>query len=154
MKYIALATCLVLVAACKPGTDQLSRSHNRFFNKLLGTWKLDGADFYEVWSQYDCLYHANAYAMEQGRKEPMERIEIKSDGERALYEVNLLTEENFKPVTFTQTSLTATELIFENPDNEFPQRISYRFITHDSLHASISNLEGDKRVLFIYKRVR
>lgn len=45
--------------------------------------------------------------------------------------------QNSEETSFKLTSLTATEVIFENPDHDFPQRIIYRLIDENSLTARI-----------------
>jgi hypothetical protein len=47
------------------------------------------------------------------------------------------------PVDFTLKSLTGTEVVFENPAHDFPQRIIYRR-TPDGLHARIEGTENGK----------
>lgn len=38
------------------------------------------------------------------------------------------TTENKEETTFKLTKLAATEVVFENPDHDFPQRIIYRLL--------------------------
>jgi hypothetical protein len=58
------------------------------------------------------------------------------------------------PAEFTESALTATEVLFENPAHDFPQRIRYRAQSPDSL---IAEIEGDRqgttrRIAFRYAR--
>jgi hypothetical protein len=60
-----------------------------------------------------------------------------------------------KPATFLSTTVTESELVFENPTHDFPQQIGYR-LRGESLLAWIS---GDKngqagRAEFAYHRVK
>lgn len=45
------------------------------------------------------------------------------------------------PAEFTATSIADAAVVFENPAHDFPQRIIYRHIDGDSLHARI---EGER----------
>jgi hypothetical protein len=42
--------------------------------------------------------------------------------------------------TFTMTGLTDDEIVFENPDHDFPQRLIYRLISESEL---LGRIEGD-----------
>lgn len=59
------------------------------------------------------------------------------------------------PVRFAAKTITATELIFENPQHDFPQIISYKRIGTDSLIAEISGIKnGQERMQsFSMKRI-
>lgn len=45
------------------------------------------------------------------------------------------------PAEFTSTSIADSAVVFENPTHDFPQRIAYRHVAGDSLHARI---EGER----------
>ncbi|HQW25329.1 MAG TPA: DUF6265 family protein, partial [Saprospiraceae bacterium] len=60
------------------------------------------------------------------------------------------------PVRFTSTTVTDTELTFENPTHDFPQVIRYTLIHPDSLVAEISGITGgqQQKQTFPMKRVK
>lgn len=43
---------------------------------------------------------------------------------------------------FRSTELTASSVTFENPDHDFPQRVRYRFMPPDELHARIEGVRN------------
>jgi hypothetical protein len=55
---------------------------------------------------------------------------------------------------FRSKTITADEIVFENPTHDFPQRIGYKRISRDSIHAYIEgNANGTpRRVNFPYAR--
>jgi hypothetical protein len=57
------------------------------------------------------------------------------------------------PVPFPMTSLTAAEVVFENPAHDFPTRISYRR-SDDVLTATISGPGGANAQSWKYRSVR
>jgi hypothetical protein len=68
-----------------------------------------------------------------------------------MYSVLASGENDGKSVVFPSTKITDTELVFENPEHDFPKKITYSLITPDSLYAEIS---GDgKSQGFPFKRV-
>ena len=55
---------------------------------------------------------------------------------------------------FKLTRASATELVFENPQHDFPKRIIYRKSGDDALAASIDGGEGTKSMSFTYQRMK
>lgn len=55
---------------------------------------------------------------------------------------------------FKLTRASATEVVFENPQHDFPKRIIYRKTADDSLTASIDGGEGTKVMSFAFKRMK
>jgi hypothetical protein len=55
---------------------------------------------------------------------------------------------------FKLTKASATEAVFENPQHDFPKRITYRKTGDDSLTASIDGGEGTKAMSFAFQRMK
>jgi hypothetical protein len=55
---------------------------------------------------------------------------------------------------FKLTRATSSEVIFENPEHDFPKRIIYRKTADDAITASIDAGEGTKAMSFAYRRAR
>ena len=55
---------------------------------------------------------------------------------------------------FKLTKASATEVVFENPQHDFPKRIIYRKTGDDSLTASIDAGEGSKAMSFAFRRMK
>jgi len=55
---------------------------------------------------------------------------------------------------FKLTRASATEVVFENPQHDFPKRIIYRKDGDDGLAASIDGGEGTKSMSFTYRRMK
>lgn len=55
---------------------------------------------------------------------------------------------------FKLTRASATEVVFENPQHDFPKRIIYRKSGDDSLTASIDGGEGTRAMSFAYRKVK
>ena len=53
---------------------------------------------------------------------------------------------------FKLTRVSASEVVFENPEHDFPKRIIYRKTAEDALTASIDGGEGTKSMSFAFKR--
>ena len=63
---------------------------------------------------------------------------------------------NAKPIAFKLIKSSENEVVFENPEHDFPQRIIYRRDSPDALFARIEGQEKgvNKSVDFPYKRVK
>lgn len=60
-----------------------------------------------------------------------------------------------KPVSFAITSFDGKGFVAENPEHDFPKRITYRLITKDSIHAFIDGGPSmtEKKSDFYYSRI-
>ena len=77
---------------------------------------------------------------------------IKQDGDRLLFEAH---PKDQPPATFTARVATADSVVFEAPEHDFPQRVGYRRVGADSVHAWVEGtMQGTmRRVNFPYARV-
>ena len=55
---------------------------------------------------------------------------------------------------FKLTRVSATEAVFENPQHDFPKRVTYGKGEGDSLTATIDGGEGTKAITFAFKKMR
>jgi hypothetical protein len=55
---------------------------------------------------------------------------------------------------FKLTRASATEAVFENPQHDFPKRITYRKGADDSLTATVDGGEGTRAVTFSYRKIK
>jgi hypothetical protein len=55
---------------------------------------------------------------------------------------------------FKLTRTSATEVVFENPQHDFPKRIIYRKTADDGLTASIDGGEGMKAMSYVFRRIK
>lgn len=83
-----------------------------------------------------------------------EVVNLEMRGGKLLYVPTVRDQNSGQPITFTETTVTEKEMIFENPAHDFPQRITYTRITPDSIVAVISGMQGEKSVQFPMRRVK
>jgi hypothetical protein len=76
------------------------------------------------------------------------RIETDKEGRTTFW----ASPQGGKPVPFRMVSLSAAEVVFENPANDFPTRITYRR-ADDLLVATISGPGGANAQTWRYRRV-
>jgi hypothetical protein len=84
-----------------------------------------------------------------------EFIQIREGPGGALFFIALPSGQ--KEAAFQVVSLGATEAVFENPQHDFPQKISYTLQPHGTLLAAIEGPGKDgqtRRIEFAYKRIQ
>jgi len=84
----------------------------------------------------------------------VEYVQIKEVNGQLAYVVSL--GMGAKPVAFKMIKSTDNEVVFENPEHDFPQRIIYRRESADALFARIEGQEKgvNKGIDFPYKRAK
>jgi hypothetical protein len=126
---------------------------------LLGEWRNNTPRgvLYEAWRVKDDSTYTGRSCFVVGQDTvSSEVVALGVRGGALLYIPTVRDQNDGQPVTFTGTMVTGTEMIFENPAHDFPQRITYTQINPDSLVAVISGMQGEKEksVQFPMKRVQ
>lgn len=128
---------------------------------LLGTWenKTEKGTYTETWQVTDNITKEGyTYKRLEAFSTMVKDLDTLFSEEVVLFKIDkwIYTvmakgQNNDKAVVFTATKNTATELVFENPEHDFPKKITYTLVSPDSLYAEIS---GDgKKQGFPFKRV-
>lgn len=141
-------TGVLLTIQPKPGTPYW----------LIGTWenKSGKEPVYELWTQNGKnLLTGKSYMVKGTDTLIFETVQLKKEGELWYYIPTVSHQNKGKPVIFKGTTITEHQMVFENPEHDFPQTITYTKITPDSLVAEISgNSSGKFRsVLFPMKKL-
>jgi hypothetical protein len=120
---------------------------------LVGIWKHKDKDAYEKWVRIsDKEYKGLAYNMDMGFATITETMRIFSKGKDDWYFEATLKENNNVPVLFKWVPDPIVTLKFVNEKHDFPQMIAYKMEAFDVMSASISDIDGNKRMIFDYSR--
>lgn len=114
---------------------------------LLGSWgsTTDEGTLTETWSKInDSVFAGQAYFIAGKDTVFSESIQLQERDKKLYYVPTVSNQNEGKPVSFALTSATITELVFENPPHDFPQKIVYNLIGNDSLVAVVSGLKNGK----------
>ena len=115
------------------------------FDKLsfmLGEWKDNhyGSGLTEIWKRIDDQeFHGQGIVIQNGDTIFSENTYILEMDGNIFYKVVIGKR---KPVLFKMTSLTDSEVVFENPEHDNPKKILYRIQPDGSLYAMT---EGDEK---------
>ncbi|OJU75728.1 MAG: hypothetical protein BGO09_12495 [Bacteroidetes bacterium 47-18] len=154
VKFISV---ICFVALCAWTTKQINEIDKAEW--LIGTWenKTPKGSVYETWIRSnDTTFTGKSYIINEKDTVVFENIRLVQEAGGLYYMPAVSDQNDGLPVRFTAKVISARELIFENPQHDFPQTISYRKITGDSLIAEISGVIAGKerRELFPMKRIR
>ena len=114
---------------------------------LLGKWENNSKDGYllETWKKVnDSVYDGESYFIKGKDTLHFEKIQMKQKGEELFYISTIKGQNNDKPITFKHNDSIEKQLVFENPKNDFPQKIAYSKITKDSISIQISGIQQGK----------
>ena len=147
---------LFLLAICSFSCEQKASSYAELekANQFLGKWEnktLEGT-FSEEWKvENDTLLSGKSFFIKENDTLFSETVRLAQHENDLFYIVTVPNQNEAKPVEFKLTSSTADYLVFENPEHDFPKKITYKLVTKDSLYAEIS---GDgKSQGFPFKKV-
>ncbi|WP_114938977.1 DUF6265 family protein [Mucilaginibacter endophyticus] len=144
-------------------------SHNAFGQKktapirqakwLIGSWKNQSAKTLDIetWKKLnDSIFLGRSYSLAGADTVSSEHIRLEQHSGKLYYIPTVKNQNDGKAVTFTLTSVDSKHLVFENPEHDFPQKITYTQISKDSLVAEISGIRKGKQkaIPFPMKRVK
>lgn len=115
---------------------------------LIGTWenKTPRGSIYETWQRTnDKEFAGKSYMVREKDTMVFESTRLVQEGNALFYIPTVKDQNGGLPVRFAQKSLSATQVIFENPEHDFPQTISYTQINSDSLVAEIAGTRNGKQ---------
>ncbi len=157
--FFAVALCATTIGACASGPDPATAGRLAF---MTGCWiSADGAN-QEVWSlprggvmfgYATTMQGAQLGFFEQSRidlRQPMAAYTASPDGQRPV----IFSEATMTPtITPNGKPIAATSVTFENPEHDYPQRISYR-ATKKGLEATISRMDGQRPTNYSWVRCK
>ncbi len=126
---------------------------------LIGTWenKTQKGSIYETWTKTgNYEFSGKSYTVRGKDMIIFENIRLVQENKKLFYIPTVKNQNDGVPVRFAAKAISENQLVFENPEHDFPQIIAYKKINSDSLIAEISGTKnGQKRKqTFLMKRVK
>ena len=124
---------------------------------LLGQWKNTSEEgiIAENWSQpNDSTLIANSFYIKEEDTLHFENIILKEKEGELVYETTIKGQNNDKPILFPLLSETENELIFENLQNDYPQKIKYQRNSKSAITITISGTQAKKIVSEQFKMTK
>lgn len=124
---------------------------------LLGQWKNTSKEgiIAENWSQAnDSTLIASSFYIKEEDTLHFENIILKEKEGELVYETTIQGQNNDKPILFPVISETENELIFENLQNDYPQKIKYQRNSKSAITITISGKQAKKFVSEQFKMTK
>ena len=124
------------------------------FNWLLGTWKLQNKNVYEVWqSSGENVLKGISYKISGSDTTVMEKITVIRRGADYYYVPEV--PENNGAVEFRITTINTDGFIAENPLHDFPKIIRYTIVRKQDGVFIAASIEGNGKVIpYNFERLR
>jgi hypothetical protein len=144
---------LIILISCKHKENKKAD----LFNWLNGHWTMNTDDgmVTEEWKTVnDSLMVGKSDFVKGDSVIPFETIRIFIQDTSFYYEAKAVGQNNEQPVEFKLSSFSDSGFVAENPQHDFPKRITYKLINKDSIHAFVDGgkFMPDKRADFYYKK--
>lgn len=150
---------LVFIIACSFVTETAEQTGSvKSFHWLKGNWQMQTRRgiITEKWAVANDSTLAGESIMTRadGTEIPLEKIELAFRNGHYYYIPTVKNQNGEQPVEFRITSHSQTGFVAENPQHDFPKRISYTLINADSIHAIIDDGAATpvKKSNFYYSR--
>jgi Domain of unknown function (DUF6265) len=145
MKKVILSLLIFLFFASCGKSKEVSKIVGNDW--LLGKWenKSDEGNLLEIWKKKnDSLFIGESYFIKEKDTLHYEKIELQQKGENLIYVSTIKGQNEDKPITFKHNITIEKQLVFENPNNEYPRKIVYKPIAKDRIFIEVSGMQQDK----------
>lgn len=142
MMPLALATAIF---SCKPTPEKGTAIKKADW--LIGSWSDTSPEgkLEENWVRAnDSVYTATSLFIKGADTLHYEVITLTENGESLQYTASVKGQNNGQAVVFNQVADTKGQLVFSNPQHDYPQQIIYRQVNPDSLVAIVSGKQQGK----------
>ena len=111
---------------------------------LLGKWKVENKDSYEVWEKEAKTLKGYAFKLVNGKKQISETLKISISEKDIIYVATVPDQNDGEAIPFTLNPTVQDQLSFENLLHDFPKKIQYKMIGNDKIHVHVlgENDEG------------
>lgn len=114
---------------------------------VIGKWEnITGeGELYEIWAKTnDTIYSGRSFMIANNDTVFSEKISLELKNNELFYIPTIGNQNNAQPITFKLVGIENNEIIFENMEHDFPQRVIYANPKPDSLYARIEGNENGK----------
>ena len=120
---------------------------------LLGTWKMEDKEQYEVWEKNkEGNLQGYSYKMQDDRKKRMESLSIKKEDHQIIYEALVPNQNEGQAIPFVLNTELKDLLSFENEQHDFPKKIQYQKISEQEILVKVLGAEGKGFSYKIFKQ--
>lgn len=141
LRYIYIIGCVILLSSCN--TSSVTE-----FDFLIGRWKVEHKDQFEVWEKNDKqILMGSGIKVENDQERVLETLQIINNQDQIYYIATVSDQNEKKPITFTLNRAVEDVWSFENPNHDFPKKIQYKKVDEHTLYIQVLG-ENDKGFSF------
>lgn len=149
MKYYPTKVLLcfaiaVLLSSCNDNYSKLEKA-----NWFIGDWEntSDEGSFREIWTKKnDSIYSGLSIVVIEQDTVFYENMSLEQIKDSIFYNVSVKGQNKDQAVSFYLTSSDDDKLVFENPNHDYPSKITYSKVSNDSIVAEIFGLKDGKKI--------
>jgi hypothetical protein len=146
-------------SALSAAAQQFSEKDFKGLYSLQGLWKMEtgrGAIYEEWFKKDENKLIGRSYRINNTDTIVMEKIELYISANEIVYSPEVSDQNKQQAVPFKLISNTDGRYVFENKEHDFPQRVIYKLVSDDAVHARIEGIRnGQERGSdFKYSRVK
>jgi hypothetical protein len=144
---ITLITIIITFVSCQK-KETVEKDKIKKADWLIGNWENTSPDgvLTENWEKVnDSTFKAASYFIKAKDTIHFESIVLAQKGETLTYIATVKGQNDDKPVAFPSKSETENKLVFENPQHDYPKKITYTKGATNTLTAEISGKLNGKQ---------
>lgn len=155
-KIVSFIVLIILLSAFVEKRENKMRS----FSWMVGSWsmKTNRGAIMETWTTVNDSTMGGESVMikNAGEKQQLENIRLVYRNNEYYYCPTAHGQNNEQEVKFRITSYSENGFVAENPQHDFPKRITYRLVNKDSVHAFVDGGPSmpNKKSDFYYSRFK
>jgi hypothetical protein len=143
---------ILSLAACSTGTSNQIELDD--LGWIEGQWISEDAAYREEWRRSDQTFVGRGLTITNNDTVFNEKLTISRNQGTLTYWALIPGQNNDQPVGFELTGATTDSLVFENPEHDFPNRISYVKKGEDELFVRVEENSGEKGFNINLQRIK
>lgn len=126
------------------------------FHQLIGSWKRNSGEqvFREVWSEDGAQLNGRGLITTGDKTRQLEKLSLLQEDGDWYYVATVANQNGGRPVFFKLVSFRNEYWEFSNPEHDFPQKISYRFLPGKRLKIIVSGQQGTETKEIVFEMAR
>ncbi|GGA77622.1 hypothetical protein GCM10008015_17900 [Flavobacterium palustre] len=155
-KTASLLFLLLIASACQKNNNS-EKDLIKKADWLIGNWETKNniGTLSENWEKVnDSTFKAQSLFIKDKDTIHNESIILQQKGETLSYTTTIKGQNNNKPIRFELNTEIENELLFQNLKNDYPQKISYKKTSKNSLITQISGIQSGKTSTEKYNMVK
>lgn len=144
IKILLSIVTLTIITSCNDNYSKIEKA-----NWFIGDWEnaSDEGSFREIWTKTnDSVYSGISIVVIEQDTVFYENVSLEQKKDSVFYNVSVKGQNKDQAVSFYLTSSDNDKLVFENPNHDYPSKITYSKVSKDSIVAEIFGLKDGKKI--------